>query len=349
MFKKGLIVIGVVGIVGLIIGWKHVSAFLIGQSSTANSKTIEIPIAEKKSMEELAETLLKGGIISNKDKFLSLADYKHVTIERIEPGMYAIPKGTSLRTLLNALVSGSLEVEVTVTFNNCKTLGDLAEKISECLMINPGELEEYITNQETLNQYGFTLETIPAMFLPNSYRMYYDTDKEDFVKRMAKEFKNFWTLDRMAALKAVGLESPSDAVTLASIVYGEQSKNTSEWPIIAGLYLNRLRTGMKLQSDPTFKFCWDDQLEGVQRLLNEHREKDCPYNTYIYEGLPPGPISMPPTELVDAVLHPDNNDYLYMCAKPSYDGLHDFTAEYSVHDKNAKIFQSWLANELKNQ
>jgi UPF0755 protein len=250
---------------------------------------------------------------------------------------------------MNAAGNGNAEVEVSVTFNNCKTIQDVCEKVAACIAVKADELERFILSNETLNKYGFTTEQIPAMFLPNTYNMFYDTSKEAFLQRMADEFKKFWTADRMQRLKQVGLSSPSQAVTLASIVYGEQSKNPSEWPIIARLYLNRLNTGMKLQSDPTFKFCWGDQLEGVQRLTFEHRSKDCPYNTYLYAGLPPGPISIPPSGVVDAVLNPDNNDYLYMCAQSNYDGLHDFTKDYAQHAKNAAAFQKWLANELKNQ
>ena len=149
------------------------------------------------------------------------------------------------------------------------------------------------------------------MFIPNTYKFYYDTDEKQFVERMAKEFKLFWTNERKAKMKNIGLTSPSQVVTLASIVYSEQSIVSQEWPIIAGLYLNRLDKGIRMQSDPTFKFCWGDALRGVQRLTFEHRERDCPYNTYKYEGLPPGPICIPPTEVVESVLNPAKNDYIF--------------------------------------
>jgi len=331
--------------VALVFGWTPAMIYL---KKTSNDKETRVVIDNRRSLEEIAGDLKEAGVISDADAFLSMANYKKLTVESIEPGMYAFPAHTSYRDLLNSLKSGSFEVEVVVTFNNCKTLHDLAVKVSEAIMVDSTDLEEYITNPETLNKYGFTIEQIPALFMPNSYRMYYDTDKEEFLDRMAKEFKNFWTPARMAKLKEVGLKSPSQAVTLASIVYGEQSKNASEWPIIARLYLNRLNTGMKLQSDPTFKFCWGDQLEGVQRLTYEHRNKDCPYNTYLYAGLPPGPISMPPTGVVEAVLNPDTNDYLYMCAQPNYDGLHNFAKDYADHAKYAAEFQKWLASEIAN-
>lgn len=330
--------------VGLVFGWTPLMTYL-----KKTDKAARVIIDNRGSLEDIAADLKKAGVINDTDEFLSMAKSKELTIDKVEPGMYDFPAGTSYRDLLNSLRSGNFEVEVVVTFNNCKTIHDLCVKVSEAIMVDSTELENYITDQETLNKYGFTLEQVPALFMPNSYRMYYDTNKEAFLERMAKEFKNFWTTERMTKLKEVGLKSPSQAVTLASIVYGEQSKNESEWPIIARLYLNRLNTGMKLQSDPTFKFCWGDQLEGVQRLTYEHRNKDCPYNTYLYAGLPPGPISMPPTGVVEAVLNPDNNDYLYMCAQPNYDGLHNFAKDYADHAKYAAEFQKWLASEIANQ
>jgi UPF0755 protein len=124
-----------------------------------------------------------------------------------------------------------------------------------------------------------------------------------------------------------------------------KGKHATEWPIIAGLYLNRIKKGMKLQSDPTFKFCWGDELKGVQRLTYEHRDRDCPYNTYKYSGLPPGPICIPPTQCVDAVLNREKNDYIFMMAKADHSGLHDFTINYSDHSRLAAIYSKWLKSE----
>jgi UPF0755 protein len=337
----GAVAVVIIG-VGLVFGWTPGMIYL---KKTSNDREARVAIDNQQTLEAIAGDLKKAGVIDNVRSFLSMAEYKRLTTSNIEPGMYAFPAHTSYRDLLNSLKSGSFEVEVVVTFNNCRTIHDLTTKVSACLMIDSTELENYILSSEMLQKYDFTVETVPALFIPNSYKMYYDTGKEAFVQRMADEFKKFWSPERIAKLKKVGLRTPSQAVTLASIVYGEQSKNESEWPVIAGLYLNRLNTGMRLQSDPTFKFCWGDELEGVQRLTYEHRERDCPYNTYLHDGLPPGPISMPPAGVVDAVLNRDNNDYLYMCAQPNYDGLHNFTKDYAVHAKNATEFQHWLAQQ----
>jgi UPF0755 protein len=229
-----------------------------------------------------------------------------------------------------------------VSFENCRSLNDLAGKLQNQLDLDSTELMAYLQNGSTLSRLGFTLEQLPALFIPNTYDLYWDQTPQQFVDRMAQEFKNFWTPERKSKLQEVGLKAPSEAVTLASIVYSEQSVRSEEWPIIAGLYLNRVKQGIKLQSDPTFKFCWGDQLKGVQRLLYTHRDIDCPYNTYKIAGLPPGPIYLPPVGVVEAVLNPDKNDYIFMCAKPDHTKTHNFTASGAQHVQNATAFQRWL-------
>jgi UPF0755 protein len=350
MFKKVLIVVGIIAVIGIALSWSKISAYLDGQKGTVNAKSERFVLNTKYTIEEIGIQLKDAKIINNLAAFLHVAEYKELTSEKLGAGMYNIEPGTTYRTLLNGFTknsagNGNAEIEVEVTFNNCATIYDLAGKVSKCIMADSASLANTIIDGNTLSKYDFSVETIPALFMPNSYRMYYDTDAEQFIARMAAEFKKFWTPERMAQLKKVGLKSPSQAVTLASIVYGEQAKNPSEWPIIARLYLNRVNTGMRLESDPTFKFCWGDQLKGVQRLTYEHRSKDCPYNTYLHNGLPPGPISMPPTGVVEAVLNPDNNNYIFMCAQPNYDGLHNFAVDYATHQRNATEFQNWLSQQ----
>jgi UPF0755 protein len=319
-----------------------------------NSDSVTYFIKAPISVKELAEDLKKQGVIDKVDAFVDVAEYKGLSQKTIALGKYIIAPETQYRTLLNGFTlnsagNGNAEVEVDVTFNNCRDVYQMAGKISTKLAVDSLKLVDYLTNSETLKKYGFTQEQFPAMFLPNTYKMYFDTDEKQFVARMADEFKAFWNEERKQKLNKIGLKSESEVVTLASIVYSEQSRNKEEWPVIAGLYLNRIQPGIKLQSDPTFKFCWGDKLAGVQRMLNVHRDIVCAYNTYQINGLPPGPICIPPAEVVDAVLNREANKYIFMMAKPDYSGLHDFAIEYSKHLKYAKIYQNWLANELKNQ
>lgn len=331
-----------------------ISLYLKSRKETINSEQIAYFIKSPTELKALAKDLENAGIVDDVDGFIAVAEYKGLNKENIALGKYVIEPHAQYRTILNgfklnAAGNGNGEVEVNVTFNNCRDIYQLAGKVCANIMVDSTTLVAFLDDQATLDKYGFTRQELPALFLPNTYKMYFDTDEKMFVERMAKEYKNFWTEERKSKLSKIGLNRPSEAVTLASIVYSEQNRNSEEWPIIAGLYLNRINEGIKLQSDPTFKYCWGDQLEGVQRLLNVHRDINCEYNTYKINGLPPGPICIPPTEVVDAVLNRDNNKYIFMMAKPDYSGLHDFAIEYADHEKYASIYQKWLANEMKNQ
>ena len=354
MFKK-LIYIGlVVGLIAAFFMKNKLFLFFYANKKSINKSEVYFNFNAKTGLEGLAEQLSEQDLIDDIEAFVSVGKYKDLDSKKLASGRYLIQSGISYKNLLNGFTknsngNGNAEIEVNVTFNNCKNIEDLAGKVASSLMFDSTTLIDYIYSGETLNKYGFTKAQIPALFIPDTYKMFYDTDEKQFVARMAKEFKNFWTEERKLLLNKVGLNSPSQAVTLASIVYSEQSRNKEEWPIIAGLYLNRIKKGIRLQSDPTFKYCWGDKLNGVQRLLAKHRDVDCPYNTYKINGLPPGPIYIPSVAVVDAVLNRADVNYIYMCAKPDYSGLHNFASSSREHYKNARIFQKWLATELKKK
>lgn len=337
-------------LIGLIFLWPKISLYLAGSRKTINKKETAFYFDARKGLKGLADQLEKEKLIRNKKAFIKVGEYKELDAERLASGKYLIQPKTDYRTLLNGFTknangNGNAEVEVEVTFNNCRDVYQLAAKVSRCIMTDSADLANFLTSEATLEKYDFTPEQLPALFLPNTYRMFWDTDAEQFLVRMAQEFRDFWNDDRKQKLAEIGLKTPSEAVTLASVVYSEQGKNPSEWPTIAGLYLNRIAKGMKLQSDPTFKFCWGRELDGVQRLTYEHRDKDCPYNTYLYKGLPPGPICIPPVECVDAVLNRQKHNYVFMMAKPDYSGLHDFTVNYGDHERLAVVYSKWLRAE----
>lgn len=353
MSRKKIIIIvsaALMLIVGIVM-YPKINLYFKGRNTTINTANKELFIKSEMTLESLATLLDKEGVIDNKDAFIAVGAYKELNTKNIALGKYIIAPNTSYRNLLNgfkknAKGNGNGEVEIAVTFTNCKNLEDVAKIVSSKTIIDQAELIQFMKSEKVLSKYGFTLEQFPAMFIPNTYKVYFDLTPEQFIARMADEFNKFWTVERKNKLKSIGLNSQSEAVTLASIVYSEQNKVKEEWSIIAGLYLNRIQKGIKLQSDPTFKFCWGDKLDGVQRLLNVHRDIDCPYNTYKINGLPPGPICIPPSEVVDAVLNRDDNNYVFMMAKPDYSGKHDFTVDYSDHQRLASIYQKWLANEL---
>jgi UPF0755 protein len=177
------------------------------------------------------------------------------------------------------------------------------------------------------------------MFIPNTYELYWNTSAQNLMQRMKSEYDKFWTPARDAAREKLGL-TRVQVSTLASIVEAEQQQHPDERPRIAGVYLNRLKRGMKLQADPTVVYANGDF--GIKRVLNVHLQKDSPYNTYKYVGLPPGPINLPSIASIDAVLHPEQNDYLYFCAKDDFSGYHAFAATQQQHLVNAHRYQAAL-------
>ncbi|MEP1953792.1 MAG: endolytic transglycosylase MltG, partial [Algoriphagus sp.] len=190
-----------------------------------------------------------------------------------------------------------------------------------------------------IRKFDFDEETIMSMFVPNTYELWWDSSAEALFDRMYREYTSFWTDERKQKASAIGLNQ-KEVSTLASIVQAESQQKADERPIIAGLYLNRLRIGMPLQADPTLVFASGDF--ELKRVLNVHKEIDSPYNTYKNIGLPPGPINLPDIKSLDAVLNPDNNDYLYMCAKADFSGYHAFASSLSEHNANARRLHAAL-------
>lgn len=355
MLKK-IVLIGLVGIIIVAFLKREQIAGLFKSDvpRTVNTSQTRILLDEDPSFEVLLDKLEQEGIIDDVKTVKALIKEEKIDVSNLAGGKYMILSGTKLTDLIEGFQKGEngegkSEVNVNVIFNTCRDVYDLSGNISKCIVADSTSIVNYILDPKTLEKYGFTAEQIPALFLPQKYKMPYDTDAEDFVAFMAGRFKEFWNEDRISKMKALGLSSQSKVTTLASIVYSEQGRVKEEWPVIAALYLNRLNRGQKLQSDPTFKFCWGHELDGVQRLLKKHREIICDYNTYTIVGLPPGPICITPASVVDAVLNPSNVDYIYMCAKPDYSGGHNFTASDRQHINNANAYRKWLSAELKQK
>ena len=185
---------------------------------------------------------------------------------------------------------------------------------------------------------GYSQETFPALFIPNTYEVYWTMTPAQFVARMVKENDRYWNMSRKDKAKAQGL-TPIEVITLASIVDEETNKD-DEKPIVAGLYLNRLHRGMLLQADPTVKFALG-QFE-LRRILYAHLNVDSPYNTYKYAGLPPGPIRIPSMAAIESVLNPTKHNYIYMCAKEDFSGYHNFASSLTQHNANARRYQQAL-------
>lgn len=286
--------------------------------------------------EAVADTLAGKGVVKNAGS-LRRAFRKEKGIVR--PGHYTIgPECSSMyaarmisrgwQTPVNLVLAGSL-----------RTRGGIASKVAAQMMMDSVQVASAMADSALLAGFGATPETVFTLFMPDTYQMYW-TDGMDKVFAKQKEAVDaYWSESNLAKAEKLGL-SRLQVTTLASIVKGE-TNFVPEMPSVAGVYLNRLRKGMKLQADPTVAWCFDYKLN---RILNVHLKYDSPYNTYLHAGLPPAPICVPPREALDAVLNPDTHSYLYFCASPDFNGTHRFAKTYPEHLANARAFQKALNN-----
>jgi UPF0755 protein len=262
--------------------------------------------------------------------------------EQVKPGRYILTPNLTNLQAIRTLRAGHQE-PVKVTFNNVRLIRDLAEKITRNINMTPEEFEAALIRFAMNNPYGFNKDNVLCMFIPNTYEVYYNASPDDLIKRMHSEFEKFWNEERRSKAEAIGL-TPVEVSILASIVQAESVKH-DEAPIIAGLYINRLKKDIPLQADPTLVYAVGDFT--LKRVLNEHKEVDSPYNTYKYRGLPPGPVNMPEIFALDAVLNYTKSNYLYMCAKEDFSGRHNFTHSYQQHLNNAQRYQRALTREMR--
>ena len=258
--------------------------------------------------------------------------------ESFKKGHYVVKEGMNVIEIVRMLKLG-LQTPVNVTMNNVKIPAQLAGKLAAQLEADSVELVKVFTDKALAKKMGFESPlTMFSIFLPNTYEFYWTVKPEEFVERMYKEYKNFWNGARDENRKRTGLNRV-EVATLASIVY-EETRKVDEMPRVAGVYMNRLRTGMPLQADPTIKYAM--QNFGLRRILKSYLKYESPYNTYINKGLPPSPICMPSIQAIDAVLNFEKHDYLYFCARPTFDGYHNFAKNYSQHLANARAYQAEL-------
>lgn len=256
-----------------------------------------------------------------------------------KPGRYRLKKGMTAIEAVKLLRSGNRE-PVKFSFHYLRTVDALAGKTASKLETDSAQLRNLLSDPKfTEEKFGLTPAEAPVIFIPNTYEIHWNTSAEEFCTRMKKEYDTFWTDKRKEKAKKLGL-TPVQVSILASLVQAEQNRIKEEWPVIAGLYLNRLRVGMLLQSDPTVVFANGDF--SIKRILNRHLEIDSPYNTYKYAGLPPGPINMPEPGVIDAVLDAQDNKYFYMCAKDDLSGRHNFAVTLAEHNRNSAAYHRAL-------
>lgn len=255
----------------------------------------------------------------------------------LHAGRYATGNGVSTIRLLRNL-RGGRQSAVELVIPVVHTINDLAGRLALQLEMDSTTLVKTLSDSTTLASLGVDSISVACLFIPNTYEVYWDIAPNKLLKRMKKEHDNFWTSNRKAQAQAAGLTT-DEAYTLASIVE-QESTNEKERPMIAGMYLNRLHQGMKLQADPTVKFALHNF--ALRRIMHNHLTVDSPYNTYKYEGLPIGPICIPSLNAIESVLNYTHHNYIYMCAKEDFSGTHNFSSTYEEHMVNAKRYADAL-------
>ncbi len=280
-------------------------------------------------------------LLKKPEKFTLVAEQKQY-INNIHPGRYIITKGMNNNQIVNTLRSKNMPLPV--IFNNQERLGDLAHRIDQQIEADSTSLIKVMTDSVFLAESGFTVNNALNMYIPNQYEFYWNTSAEEFRTRMLKEYHKFWDTTKLKKAKAIGL-TPNQVQILASIVQ-EETAEVDERPRIAGVYMNRLQRGMKLQADPTVIYAIKKKSQNfdtiIRRVLYKDLEIKSPYNTYQHIGLPLGPIAMPDISSIKAVLNYENHDFLFFVANPKKPGYHSFAKTLRQHNRNKQVYVEWV-------
>ena len=299
-------------------------------------KEVFIYIPTGASFEDVLQQLTAEGIIISSSSFRWISERKHYT-KNIKSGRYLVKDGMNNNELVNLFRSGR-QTPVNVVFNNVRTKEEFAGKISHQIELDSVQILEAMLDTNFLNSLGLDAFTVSSLFIPNTYEFYWNTTVTSFLSRMVAEHHHFWNDSRRKKARNLKL-TKEEVVILASIVEKETLQK-SEQPIVAGLYIDRLKKRMKLQSDPTVIYAIGDF--SIRRVLKKDLKYDSPYNTYKYKGLPIGPISLPSISAIDAVLNYQKHEYLYMCAKEDFSGYHNFAKSVKQHYANAAKYRKAL-------
>lgn len=304
-----------------------------------NNPTAYVFISTDSQLNDLLVELTP--LLQSTDDFVLAAQKKGYS-ERIRPGKYALKQGMNNNDIINTLRGRPLTIKL--TFNNMERLEDLAGRVSEQIEADSLALIQQFYNSDFLSTHGFRSETALAMYIPNTYDLFWATSAEDFQARMWKEYQRFWTSKRRAAAAAIGL-TQEEVITLAAIVHKETNR-VDERPKVARVYLNRIKKRMRLDADPTVIYAMKQKENNfdlvIRRVLKKDLRTRSPYNTYRVKGLPPGPIMMPDISAIDAVLFPADHNYLYFVVNPNKGGAHDFSRTLGEHNRKARRYYRWL-------
>ena len=341
--KKLIIWLSVVAAVVVAFGLAIVSVWYIDNRRASFEREYTLFVYPEMGAQEVLDSLSCGAGALSVRSLERCAERENLAA-RIKPGKYIVkPEHTSIYVMRMICNNWQSPHKLTLS-GTIRTKAAVARKISSQMMVDSASVACCLTDTAFLANFGFTPENVFALILPDTYEMWWTASVSDIFSRLKKEYDRFWTPERLDQASALKM-TPMQVSVMASIVSGETLKSF-EYPVIAGVYLNRYRKGMKLQADPTIAFCYDYTLD---RILKQHLSIDSPYNTYKYAGLPPAPICSPSKACIDAVLNAEKHDYIYFCASPAFDGTHRFAHSYSKHLQNAREFHRALTARRRAQ
>ena len=308
----------------------------------SNSNKISLILKRDISFNELGDFLVKKNILKKSNTINDLVIFKNYDNDTLRKGKYSIEKKWSNNQLVNQLFIMRNQNIIDLYIPSSRNLKTICARISNQIKIDSLKLLEIFNDQTLQNKFGFNSYTFPTLIIPNTYEVYANITEIQLLDLFRRQYKKFWNSSRIKKAINIGL-TQTEVIILASIVQMEQQLKFDEHAKIAGLYINRLKKGMKLQADPTVKFALNKP--DLRRLYYRHLEVDSPYNTYKFKGLPPGPIWIPDSRVIDAVLNYESHDYIFMCAQPSYSGYHNFSSNNKDHEKYKKDYINWLSEE----
>lgn len=325
-------------IIGLIIVFNLFRLVLKPNVSTRDKESVSVFIPAGAGYNDVKNILYGQGLIINHRSFEWMAERKNYPA-LIKPGHYRVKNHMNNNDLVNMLRSGA-QTPIKLIFNNIRKLDELAGKMSHQVQADSLSFLKCWKDSKFLKSLNTTPEKVILIFIPNTYEVWWTDDAYEITGRMYEEYLAFWTDERKKKAEAVRL-STAEVTILASIVDKETQKN-DEKPLIAGVYLNRLRKNWPLQADPTVVYAVGDF--ELKRVLTVHTQIDSPYNTYIHQGLPPGPICIPSIASIDAVLNYKKHDYMFFCAKADMSGYHSFSRTLAEHNRYARAYQQALSS-----
>jgi UPF0755 protein len=342
---KGLLIVLAVIIAGAcIVGYKYYRMIFNVNVKLGDKREVYFFIPTGSDYNAVRNKLVDEKILIDEASFSWLAEKKGYTTA-VKPGRYLIEDGMTNNALINMLRSGRQE-PVKLVLNNIRTRQQLAGKVGGLIEADSTSIMDLLENETyTKEKYGLSKEAVMVIFIPNTYEIYWNTSAEEFADRMYKEYEKFWNDERRKKAAEINLK-PEEVTILASIVH-QETKKLDEVPKIAGVYINRLELGMHMEACPTVIFAIGDFTK--KRVLFKDLEYVSPYNTYLNPGLPPGPICLPPPEVVDKTLNYERSDYLFFSAKEDFSGYHNFARTNAQHAQNAAKYQAALNRELQKK